>query len=69
MIWIILIATFVLFGVGYLLYSIGRKTKEQEKELEKWLNEEKVKAKKKRTLHGYSRKHYAKTPTIHDRRK
>ena len=64
MFWIILIAAFVLFGVGYWLYTIGRKTKKQEKELEKWLNKEKVKAKKKRNLHGYSRKHYARVPTI-----
>lgn len=64
MTWIILIAVLIVFGVGYWLYTIGRKTKDQEKELERWLNEEKVKAKKKRNLHGYSRKHYAKTPTI-----
>lgn len=64
MIWITLIAVFVIFGVGFWLYTIGRKTKEQESEIKKFLNVEKGKAKKKRNLHGYSRKHYAKTPTI-----
>lgn len=57
MIW--LIAAFVIFGVGFWLYTIGRKTKEQEKEFVKQIKRHKRHSR----FMKYSRKHYAKVPS------
>jgi hypothetical protein len=59
--WIILIATLVIFGVGYWLYTIGLNVKAKEVEIVKSVKKEK---KRQRNLLKYSRKHFAKTPTI-----
>jgi len=61
MIWITLIVVFVIFGVGYWLYTIGIKVKAQEVEIVKSVKKEN---KRQRNLLKYSRKHFSKTPTI-----
>ena len=64
MFWIILIATFVLFGVGYWLYTIGKKVKAEEKLLVKQYHSVRRKVERHNRFAKYSRKHFAKTPTI-----
>lgn len=57
--WIILIATFIIFGVGFVLYTIGKRVKHDEKKFAEMFNEHKIKQK----LVKYKRKNTPKVPT------
>lgn len=58
--WIILIASFIIFGVVvFILYTIGKRVKADEKKFEEMFNEHKVKQK----LVKYKRKNTPKVPT------
>jgi hypothetical protein len=57
--WIILIATFLIFGIIFILYTIGKRVNQSEKDFEDMFNEHKVKQK----LSKYKRKSTPKVPT------
>lgn len=56
--WIILIAALIIFGVLFLLYTIGKRVKESEMEFAKMFDEQTVK----RKLSKYKRKSTPKVP-------
>ena len=59
-----LIAALFVFGVLFVLYTIGKKVKKEEKELVEQYHTVRKKVERHNKFAKYSRKHYAKTPTI-----